>query len=69
MPKPDLLCLVQLLDSTIETFRVSVRSKPTHAHRHTQTYTHQTWSPCDVNVLPVTKSVERMQICMLFLSD
>lgn len=24
MPKPDLLCLVQLLDGTIETFRVSV---------------------------------------------
>ena len=32
MPKPDLLCLVQLLDGTIETFRVSVRN--THKHTH-----------------------------------
>lgn len=33
MPKPDLLCLVQLLDGTIETFRVSVCN--THTHTHT----------------------------------
>lgn len=32
MPKPDLLCLVQLLDGLIETFRVSVRSTHTHTH-------------------------------------
>lgn len=39
MPKPDLLCLVQLLDGTIETFRVSVRKTHTrkHTHKHTDT--------------------------------
>lgn len=34
MPKPDLLCLVQLLDGTIETFRVSVRKTHTHTQTH-----------------------------------
>lgn len=31
MPKPDLLCLVQLLDGTIETFSVNVCNTQTHA--------------------------------------
>lgn len=35
MPKPDLLCLVQLLDGTIETFSVNVRNTHTHTH-HSQ---------------------------------
>lgn len=33
MPKPDLLCLVQLLDGTIETFRVSVCNLQTRCTR------------------------------------
>lgn len=39
MPKPDLLCLVQLLDGTIETFRVSVRKTHTHTRKHTHKHT------------------------------
>lgn len=35
MPKPDLVCLVQLLDGTIETFGVNVRN----TNKHTLTVT------------------------------
>lgn len=35
MPKLDLLCLVQLLDGTIQTFNVSVCNSQTHTQTHT----------------------------------
>lgn len=68
MPKLDLLCLVQLLDGTIETFSVSVCNSQTHTNIHTVSC----WSlrrsyvaPICLRALPVRDTVSDFSFLLL----